>query len=165
MHAGSLPPYARISPNPMAELHERLQNEIKHGATDIAAKQPDAGWASPAGKIRQARRIAFLLNGLSPEAKVLEVGAGTGFQTANLSKSLRNLTASDISPDLLELAKKRAPNVHYYVMDAHDPDFPENSFDAIIGISILHHLDWKLALTNYLRLLKPGGVLRFSEPN
>jgi hypothetical protein len=32
-------------------------------------------------------------------------------------------------------------------------------------VSILHHLDWGLALKNYLPLLKRGGIVRFSEPN
>jgi SAM-dependent methyltransferase len=50
-------------------------------------------------------------------------------------------------------------------MDAHCPGFSEESFDAIVGVSILHHLDWDLALGNYLRLLRPGGLVRFSEPN
>ena len=144
---------------------KRLQHEIEHGKTDIAKMQPEYGWSGPAGKIRRARRIAFMLKGLHGDAKVLEVGAGTGLQTADLSKKLNFLTAIDISPDLLAVAKTRAPGATYRVMDAHKPEFPENSFDAILGVSLLHHLDWDTALKNYFPLLKPGGIVRFSDPN
>ena len=38
-------------------------------------------------------------------------------------------------------------------------------FDAIIGSSVLHHLDIKPALATIFKLLKPGGALSFAEPN
>lgn len=50
-------------------------------------------------------------------------------------------------------------------MDAHRTDFPAESFDAVIGCSVLHHLDWARALVEIHRILRPGGRLRFSEPN
>lgn len=147
------------------DLAKRLKHEVEHGATEIAAHQPDGGWTGPVGDIRRERRISFLVKGLPRSAHVLEVGAGTGLQTASLLKHLDDLIAIDVSPHLLEKAKQRAPGAKYLVMDAHKPEFPKDTFDAILGVSILHHLDWKLALENYLKLLKPGGVVRFSEPN
>ena len=146
-------------------LEERLKRELEHGATRIAAEQPDFGWTGPTGSIRRERRIAFLTKGLPRNAHVLEVGSGTGLQTMALLEKLDDLTSIDVSPDLLERAKARAPGAKYLVMDAHKPEFPPETFDAIVGVSILHHLDWSLALKNYLPLLKPGGVVRFSEPN
>jgi SAM-dependent methyltransferase len=41
----------------------------------------------------------------------------------------------------------------------------DGPFDAVIGSSILHHLDIVDALVNIRRLLKPGGILSFAEPN
>jgi SAM-dependent methyltransferase len=38
-------------------------------------------------------------------------------------------------------------------------------FDAVIGSSILHHLDCSRALPKIFRLLKPGGHMSFCEPN
>ena len=50
-------------------------------------------------------------------------------------------------------------------MDAHALDVPDGSLDAVVGCSILHHLEWGRALKDYFRALKPGGAIRFSEPN
>lgn len=148
-----------------SELTRRVRREVEHGEKDVALHQADFGWDSPAGKIRRARRARFLTRGLSKEAKVLEVGAGTGLQTEAILKAVKEVVAIDISPNLLAVARKRAPGATYRIMDAHSPDFPEKSFDAILGVSILHHLNWSVALKNYWHLLKPRGILRFSEPN
>lgn len=144
---------------------QRLQREVAHGATTTAVHQAEFGWDSPAGIIRRQRRIDFICNDIPRDAKVLEVGAGTGLQTAGLLQHFSNIVGIDISPELLEVARKRAPGAEYLVMDAHAPSYPKESFDAIVGVSILHHLDWDLALQNYYPLLRPGGFLRFSEPN
>lgn len=146
-------------------LAERLQREVEHGASRVAVTQAEFGWDSPAGKIRKKRRGDFLTKGLSKDARVLEVGAGTGLQTKALVEAVGQVEGIDISPELIEVAKQRAPGATYHVMDAHAPAFAEASFDAIVGVSILHHLDWELALKKYLSLLKPGGAIRFSEPN
>ena len=39
------------------------------------------------------------------------------------------------------------------------------AFDAVIGSSVLHHLEIASALAEIFRLLKPGGVMAFAEPN
>lgn len=148
-----------------SELVERIQHEIRHGATDAAVRQAEHGWASAAGKIRRGRRGEFLVRGLPRTTRVLEIGSGTGLHTIALLEAFDDVVAIDISPELLAHAEKVAPRAQMYVMDAHQPDFPDSSFDAIVGVSVLHHLDWDLALGRYIAQLKPGGVVRFSEPN
>ena len=51
-----------------------------------------------------------------------------------------------------------------YQMDAHRTGFQEESFDAIVGRSILHHLDYDYALKEIHRILKVGGLAIFAEP-
>jgi SAM-dependent methyltransferase len=41
----------------------------------------------------------------------------------------------------------------------------EGAFDAVIGSSVLHHLDLKKALARILSVLRPGGSMSFAEPN
>jgi ubiquinone/menaquinone biosynthesis C-methylase UbiE len=146
-------------------IDDRLRHEVEHGRTSTAAEQAETFWTSPAGEIRRQRRAAFLTRDLPRSTRVLEVGAGTGLQTRSLLESFDHVVGIDISPDLLAVAERRAPGAKYLVMDAHRPEFPAGSFDAIVGVSILHHLDWDVALGSYYRLLAPGGVVRFSEPN
>lgn len=146
-------------------LKDRLQRETEHGATITAFRHAEFSWASPTGKIRRSRRVEFLVSGLPRDARILEIGAGIGVQTMALLAAFDNVVAIDISPHLLAVAEKRAPGASYHVMDAHKPNFPSHSFDAIVGVSILHHLDWDQALTSFRELLRPGGLIRFSEPN
>jgi len=148
-----------------AELTDRLRREIEHGSKDIALRQAEAGWDSPAGRVRRDRRATFLLNQIPRSARILEIGAGTGMHTLGLVAAIDDVTAIDISPDLLKIAKRRAPRAKYRLMDGHAPEFSPGTFDAILGVSILHHLNWDIALANYFRLLRPQGIVRFSEPN
>jgi hypothetical protein len=61
-----------------AELTDRLRREIEHSSKDIALRQAEAGWDSPAGRVRRDRRATFLLNQIPRSARILEIGAGTG---------------------------------------------------------------------------------------
>jgi len=44
-------------------------------------------------------------------------------------------------------------------------NFDDETFDVIVGSSVLHHLDIDKALKEIYRLLKKGGSLKFTEPN
>jgi ubiquinone/menaquinone biosynthesis C-methylase UbiE len=144
----------------------RIQNEVEHGK--YLANNPEVywGWAGEVGRTRLKRRAKMLSEGLS--GKVLEVGCGSGLFTTELIKSQFHLTSIDISPDLLDLARQAVSeqkNVAFRLEDVHATSFPDESFDAVIGSSVLHHLDLEVALKEILRILKPGGTIRFTEPN
>ena len=104
---------------------------------------------------------------LKPGDKVLELGCGTGYFTRELVDTGAEITAIDISPDLLEEARQEitASNVIFKEENAYAMSFGENSFDHIIGSSVLHHLDIRKALSEMFRVLKPGGSIAFTEPN
>lgn len=144
----------------------RIQNEVEHGK--YLANNPEVywGWAGEVGRTRLKRRAQMLSEGLS--GKVLEVGCGSGLFTTELMNSEFHLTSIDISPDLLGLARQAVSDqkhVAFRLEDVHATSFPNESFDAIIGSSVLHHLDLEVALKEILRILKPGGTIRFTEPN
>jgi ubiquinone/menaquinone biosynthesis C-methylase UbiE len=74
----------------------------------------------------------------------------------------------DISPDLLRKAQARTgenSNVKLVVADIDSLPYEDNTFDAVVGICVLHHLDVKTALKEIMRVLKKGGIIIFSEPN
>ena len=149
-----------------SQLHNRLERERKHGEVIIATDERNWGWKGEAGQIRWRRRLDYLAGALPcGKGKVLEIGAGTGTFTETLARLYADLTAIDISPELLAVAARKAPSASLLCMDAHNLEFPDNSFDAIVGCSVLHHLEWPLALACFFRKLKPNGVIRFSEPN
>lgn len=151
--------------NEQKGLSSRLERERKHARVILSSDERNWGWRTPAGQIRWERRLAFLASAVDSEARVLEIGAGTGTFTGDLSNTYKNLVAIDISEDLLFAASQKHPNVDFKCMDAHNLEFPDDSFDAIVGCSVLHHLDWARALEGFQRKLRNGGVIRFSEPN
>ncbi len=151
-------------------MSNRIKNEIEHGKklAEVGAESI-WGWNSPAGRERAARRSEIIVDGAKMKAgmEVLEIGCGTGNFTEVFAASGSDITAVDISPDLLELAYQRNldPNHVKFIEGRFEAIVTAQKFDAIIGSSVLHHLEMQAALENMYRLLKPGGVLSFAEPN
>ena len=147
---------------------KRIENEIAHGRYLSEQSAGDIwNWTSPAGILRFKRRVKMLSGDLPNNAEVLELGCGTGLFTREFVRQAIQLTAIDISPELLSEAEKEivADNVNFMVDNAYAMSFTDDSFDAVIGSSVLHHLDIEKALSEIYRVLRPGGVIRFTEPN
>ena len=122
---------------------------------------------TPAGKLRAKRRAALILEGarIGPDSHVLEIGCGTGLFTEMFAQSGAAIIAVDLSPDLLALARRRElPNVQFLEKSFEDCAF-EGPFDAVIGSSVLHHLDLERTWPKILELLRPSGRMSFAEPN
>jgi len=147
----------------------RKQREIEHHRKISQKAGETWGWETPAGKLRVERRIALFqkLGELNSTSKVLELGCGTGIFSEKLSTTGIQLSSIDLSPDLLEQAKDRIKNknVQFYLQDAENLEFSDNTFDTVLGTSILHHLRIERALSEIYRVLKPKGLMVFSEPN
>ena len=147
---------------------QRLKNEIEHGKFLASNNAGEIwNWETPAGKIRWDRRAGMLTNFLKSGMEVLEIGCGTGFFTKEIIKKPVHLTAIDISPELIDVAKRNIleSNVKFIIENAYQMTFENYSFDAVIGSSVLHHLDVDAALKEFYRVLKPGGIIAFTEPN
>lgn len=151
-------------------IKTRSANEILH-AKKLIHGDPEHvwGWSTPAGKIRARRRAELIMSGarLMPGLRVLEIGCGTGNFTEIFAETGSSLIAVDISHDLLEIARSRnlIPEKVQFLKKRFEDCDVDGPFDAIIGSSILHHLDIGLSLTKIFELLKPGGIMSFAEPN
>jgi len=149
-------------------VDKRLQNEIEHGKFLASRNVGEIwNWETPAGKIRWARRVRMLTNSLKSGMNVLEIGCGTGFFTKEIVKNPVQVIAIDISPELIEIARQNIinSNVEFIIENAYNMIFDDQTFDAVIGCSVLHHLDIDPALKEIYRVLKPGGYIAFTEPN
>ena len=146
----------------------RAKSEIEHGKYLLKHNVGEIwGWETPAGKKRWARRSAMLTSHLKPGMKVLEIGCGLGYFTKELARTGALITAIDISPDLLNMARIeiKKNNVIFKEEDAASLTFDDNSFDSIVGSSVLHHIDLDRSLKEFHRILRPGGTIHFTEPN
>ncbi len=149
----------------------RAEHEIEHGRRLLALGHPEElwGWGSPAGRLRAERRAALIASGarLGPGVRALEIGCGTGLFTEMFAQTGAQLVAVDISAELLDKARERrlpADRVHFLEKRFEECDV-DGPFDAVIGSSVLHHLDIETALPRIYDLIEPSGVISFAEPN
>jgi ubiquinone/menaquinone biosynthesis C-methylase UbiE len=97
--------------------------------------------------------------------KALDVGAGTGNLTGKLLEMGYHVTATDISPEMCAILKKKyAKYLLSKLVVVNSPiealTFNEGEFDLICSYSVLHHLpDYESALRTLCGYLKRGGVV------
>lgn len=102
--------------------------------------------------------------------KVLDLGCGSGETSVYLALKGAEVQAVDISPEMIEITKKLAEkhgvknNVSTDVGNLEAMNFPENTYDAVYGQDILHHLDFEIIFPKIHKTLKNGGIAVFSEP-
>jgi 2-polyprenyl-3-methyl-5-hydroxy-6-metoxy-1,4-benzoquinol methylase len=93
--------------------------------------------------------------------KVLVIGCGFGDDAIRLARMGAQVTACDLSPDSLDIARKRAQRsgvaIDFSAMPAEAMTYADDSFDAIIFVDILHHVDIAATMSEVARVLKPGA--------
>jgi SAM-dependent methyltransferase len=154
------------------EHRERLRREQQHFRERVLAGE-EIFWAerTPVAGRRRELRTRQLVDeaslGSGEGRLVLDVGCGTGAYTQWLAGATRaTVVAVDLTPVLLEVARGAVPaNVHLAAADAARLPLPDETFDAVVGNAILHHLPLERAVPELLRVLKPGGRFCFAEPN
>ncbi len=107
----------------------------------------------------------------APESlRVLEVGTGPGFFAILLRELGYDVTAIDLTPAMLEEAKKNAgelaDKICWMEMNAEALSFADESFDLVVS----RNLTWNLphpdkAYAEWARVLKPGGLLLNFDAN
>jgi SAM-dependent methyltransferase len=119
--------------------------------------------------VRDSRRAfeSHLLPGCGG-LSVLEYGCGAGTYSCRLAELGSRVTGIDISDVAINQAAAQAQRqrlqVTYTRMDAESLEFPDNMFDLVCGVAILHHLDLEKAFAGLARVLKPRGRAVFMEP-
>ena len=101
------------------------------------------------------------------DARVLELGAGTGKNTAYLASRASQVTALDLTPAMLDKARLAVPDSHVRFVE-HDltRTWPvaADSVDLVIANLVLEHIaDLAPLMQEAARVLRCGGVLYLSE--
>lgn len=133
---------------------DTFDNELDHGLYDSTVLQ---AWTT------------LLANSLpSPPVSVLDIGCGTGSLSIILAGLNYEVTGIDLSEAMIAKAETKTKaagySIPYRVMDASNPDFLSQQFNAIV----CRHLLWALpepalALQRWSKILVPRGCLLLIE--
>ncbi len=96
--------------------------------------------------------------------RILDIGTGTGFFASLLAAEGHETVGIDLSENMIgharHMAQELGQKAEFRLMDAENPEFEPESFDALVT----RNLTWTLphvarAYGRWFRLLKKGGVL------
>ncbi|MFD7289456.1 methyltransferase domain-containing protein [Streptomyces sp. NPDC059863] len=131
---------------------------------DSFDQEPDHGLLDPAVRAAWAARLGGWLPGAP--SRVLDLGCGTGSLALLAAEQGHQVTAVDLSPRMLGLAKAKLAGTDAEVLvgDAGRPPVGERTFDVVL----VRHVLWALpdpeeTLRHWTSLLRPGGRLVLIE--
>ncbi|MGA9100365.1 MAG: class I SAM-dependent methyltransferase [Methanotrichaceae archaeon] len=114
---------------------------------------------------------ADFLKKYQPEI-VADVSCGMGYGIVELKRAAKTIIGIDSRLEALEIASKRIedPNIRFLQKDLDNddlvPDVVEGSVDAVVSFETIEHLiDPSRTISQFSRILKPGGFLICSVPN
>jgi ubiquinone/menaquinone biosynthesis C-methylase UbiE len=94
--------------------------------------------------------------------RALDMGCGSGRWSVAVAPLVDELVLADASPAALDVARRnvRAPNTRFVESTPETLPFPDQHFDLIFSLGVLHHLpDTAGAIRSLARKLAPGGTL------
>ena len=104
---------------------------------------------------------------LTPQARVLELGCGTGSTALRLAPHAASILATDFSAGMIEQADARETmeNVRFLQADVFDTALDDGGFDVVMGFNFLHLIqDVPAVLTRIHSVLAPGGLFISKTP-
>jgi ubiquinone/menaquinone biosynthesis C-methylase UbiE len=139
---------------------------MKSISFDRAADFFDQTRSLPAQASQQVTET--LVNVFPSDAKVLEIGVGTGRIALPLVARGVDLTGIDLSRRMMERLRAKQPNVAHLPAlaraDATRLPFANAVFDVILAVHVYHLIaGWQMALQESLRVRKRGGVLLYGS--
>ncbi|MGK7897913.1 MAG: class I SAM-dependent methyltransferase [Xenococcus sp. (in: cyanobacteria)] len=99
---------------------------------------------------------------LQPGMKILDVGCGTGESTRFLTNSYPDIEVEglDLSPGMLDVARKLDSVSHYFEGDVCKIERPDATYDLVItAFTFRNFPDKQTSLQEMIRVLRPGGRL------
>jgi SAM-dependent methyltransferase len=112
---------------------------------------------------QDTNRLVIETAGIGPEDTVLDVACGPGLITAAVAGVAQHITGIDITPAMIEEARKRQQsmglmNMDWRVGDVLPLPFADSSFSAVITRYSFHHfLEPAAVLAEMVRVCQPGG--------
>jgi SAM-dependent methyltransferase len=128
---------------------------------------PQDFWLRQLGEASRFNQWVFRSLGPLPRGAILEIGCGHGNFTAMLARLGHPVTAMDINPHYVEIARRQTAGigeVEVICGDATRVDW-ESRFAAVLLLDVLEHVEDDVGLLQRLRnALVPGGLLVLKVP-
>ena len=144
----------------------------RHPFTRVDEQSDPAVWIDVLDRLRgdllyvgYKRRVADLLEA-QPGGRFLEVGAGTGADALDVARRFQvSVVGADVSKAMVDEARRRGL-ADAVVADAHRLPFSSEDFDGAWADRTFQHLaDPLTALTELVRVVRPGGRIVIADPD
>lgn len=137
----------------------------KHTGWDSVAGEYNGAFIQNDGSYHATVILPNLLRVVEPKKgkKILEVGCGDGFFTAEFGNVGADAEGSDVASAMIGEAKKRHPHLRWYVAGADNLSFAKNElYDSVVVVLALQNIEnLSGALKEAARVLKKGGEFIF----
>ena len=115
-----------------------------------------------------AHTLARTQSYLNKSDHMLELGCGTGSTALEHAAHVARITATDIAPAMIEIARAKPQpqgNITFLVAAPGDARMPEGPFDVVTGFNLLHLLpDPAADIGTLAGLVRPGGLFISKTP-
>ena len=151
---------------------------VNNGLYDTLGERWYEAYDDPIAMLRAESKLhgAWIIDKMKQEkrvmrdhaTKILDVGCGGGFKSNYLALQGFDVTGVDLSIESLSIAKKydKTGTVNYLEANAEKLPFTDASFDAVIGMDFLEHVENpRVIIREMARVLKPGGAFFFHTFN
>lgn len=110
--------------------------------------------------------VLYKFLGNLKDKEVLDVGCGTGRLIKFMSERGAQVSGTDVSEGMLEIARKNFPDLSFVKAEAENLPYEDNSFDLVVAAFVIVHLkNLDKFFEEVYRVLKDGGVFILSNIN
>jgi ubiquinone biosynthesis O-methyltransferase len=141
-----------------SHLERRFWNEWNHVAREEQSlDEPSAA--------RAAFVVSAVRENVRSDARLVDLGCGTGWLSEQLARHVASVTAVDLADEVIARAQARAPHIRFLAGSA--MLLPEDGgYDAVVCVETFSHVPDQVAFVDRMAdLLKPGGWLIMTTQN
>ncbi|WP_033420515.1 demethylmenaquinone methyltransferase [Nesterenkonia alba] len=153
--------------NRRADLDKR-PDDVASMFDEVAARYDLTNDVISLGQDRRWRKKLVEALDVTAGEYVLDLAAGTGSSTEPFHRAGARAVACDFSLGMLQVGKRRRPEMTFVAGDGMNLPFADDVFDAVtISFGLRNIADPQVGLAELLRVTKPGGrlaVMEFSDP-